>query len=283
MKINWKYALLSLITVCIIAGCDDDDDRYTPDGAVRLAFENMFPDASSVEWERKLGYAVAEFRDNGKEKDAWFSLDGTWMLTETEIAVRDIPAAITKDIAGGQYAGWKITDADYLERKDMEAIYVIEVEKAKEEIDLYYSPEGKLLKAVAEGGNHHAVPVPVNEKILEAVNAKYPYSKILEIDVEPTFIEVDIVRGNLYFEMILDKEYNWIETVYETVWERVPDAVKAALRADGYTFNAAEDDVEMLIRPDDGKPDKVVYRIELDKEPNDIVLYYAEDGTKLPA
>ncbi len=283
MGMNWKYVLLSLIIVLGLGACDNDDDKYTPDESVRTAFGKMFPDVVKVEWEHKLGYAVAEFKDNGKEKDAWFSLDGTWMLTETEVRVADIPVAITQDIADGQYAGWKIKDADYLERKDMEAIYVIEIEKGEEELDLYYSPEGKLLKAIAEGGNHQAVPVPVNEKILQVVNAKYPYSKILEIDVEPAFIEVDLAKGTLYFEMILDKEYNWIETVYDTVWERVPEAVKNAFRADGYVFNLRADEVEMLMRPDNSGADKILYRIELDREPADIILYYTENGIKLPA
>lgn len=281
MKLKLRYLFLSLLTVGFMASCDNDDDHYTPDTTVRLAFEKMFPDASKVKWESKLGYVKAEFRDNNKEKDAWFDTDGTWMLTETEVAVSDIPVAITQSIAGSRYADWKIEDADYLERKDMEPIYIIEVEKGKEEVDLYYAPEGKLLKAVAEGGSHQAVPTPVNEKVLEAVNAKYPFAKILEIDVEPNFIEVDLVRDNLYFEMILDKEYNWVETVYEAAWLRVPDAVKNAFEADGYTFNAEEDEVEMLMRPNGNQSDMIVYRFELDREPADIILYYTEDGTKL--
>lgn len=280
MKMKLSLLFLSLFALFFMTACDDDNDRHTPDASVRTAFDAMFPNASRVEWEKKLGYSVAEFKDNGKEKDAWFQTDGTWILTETDIAIKDIPVAITQSIAGSQYVDWRIEDANYLERKDMDPVYVLEVEKGEAEMDLYYSAEGKLLKAVSESGDHQAVPTPVNEKVLEAVNAKYTDAKILEVDVMPNFIEVDLVRGNLYFEMILDKDYNWVETVYDAEWARVPEAVKASFAADGYTFNAKEDEAEMLMRPG-SKGDVVVYRIELDREPNDIVLYYGEDGSKL--
>lgn len=280
MKMKLNLLFLSLFALFFMVACDNDDDRHTPDASVRTAFDAMFPNASRVEWEKKLGYSVAEFKDDGKEKDAWFQTDGTWILTETEIAVKDIPVAITQSIAGSQYVDWRIEDASYLERKDMESVYVVEVEKGKEEMDLYYSLEGKLLKAVPESGDHPAVPTPLNEKVLETVNAKYPGAKILEIDVKFNYIEVDLMKEGLYFEMILDKDYNWVETVYDAQWANVPEVVKASFAADGYTFNAKEDEAEMLMRPG-SKGDVVVYRIELDREPNDIVLYYAEDGSKL--
>lgn len=37
-----------------------------------------------------------------------------------------------------------------LERKGMEKVYVIEIEKGKEELDLYFDVNGKLLKEVAD-------------------------------------------------------------------------------------------------------------------------------------
>lgn len=280
MKVNFKYLFLFMLVIGFMAACDDDD-KYKPDSTVQVAFEEMFPNAQRVEWGRKSGYIVADFRMENKEKKAWFTSAGVWMLTETDVATADIPKPIIDDIAGGQYSEWKIEDAEYIERKDMEPVYVIEMESGKQEVDLYYSAEGKLLKAVADDKNNQIMPTPVNEKILAAVNAKYPYAKILEVDVEADFTEVDLVRDNLYFKMILDQEYNWVESVYESTWIRVPDAVKITFAADGYTFNAEEDEVEMLMRPGTDGMEMIVYRIELDREPQDIILYYTDEGVRL--
>lgn len=280
MKVNLRYLFLFVLAIGFMTACDDDD-KYTPDNVVQTEFEEMFPDVGRVDWKRKSGYIVADFRMDSKEKKAWFTTAGVWMLTETDIVVADIPTPIVDNIAGGQYAGWKVEDAEYIERKDMESVYVIEVESGKQEVDLYYSPEGKLLKTVKDGRNHQILPTPVNEKVLVVVNAKYPYAKILEIDLEANFIEVDLVRDNLYFEMILDKEYNWVQSVYETEWIRVPNAVKITFASDGYTFNAEEDEVEMLMRPDTDGSEMIVYRIELDKELQDIILYYTDEGVRL--
>lgn len=281
MKTKLNLLLFSVFALFFVTGCDNDDDHYLPDTMILDAFERMYPNATQVEWERKLGYFVADCKIDNKEKDVWFDANGEWMLTETDITLNELPKAVTDAIASSQYANWKIDDISYLERKDMEAVYVVEVEKAKDEVDLYYSEEGQLLKAVSDGGNsHQAVPTPVNEKIMAIVNEKYPDSKIVEIDVEPNYIEVDLLRGNLYFEMILDKNYKWIQTVYEASWVRVPDAVKTALANDGYTFNTFEDEAEMIIRPE-GNSEVIIYRIELDREPEDLVLYYSEDGIRI--
>lgn len=281
MKQKLSVLFLSMVAMFLMVSCDNDDDNYTPDAVVRTVFKAKYPNAKRVEWESKLGYSVAEFKDNGKEKDAWFDANGTWLLTETDITVKELPQAIRTAIAGSKYAGWKIDDADYLERKDMEPVYVVEVEQGENEMDLYYSPTGVLLKEIPDGGNNHqAVPTPVNQKILDAVMSKYADAQVVEIDVEPAYIEVDLMEGNLYFTMILDKEYNWIQSEYDAAWIRVPEAVKTAFANDGYTFNAAEDEVEMIIRPQ-GSEEIIIYCIELDKEPKDIVLYYTSDGVKL--
>ena len=38
MKLKLRYLFLSLLTVGFMASCDNDDDHYTPDTTVRLAF-----------------------------------------------------------------------------------------------------------------------------------------------------------------------------------------------------------------------------------------------------
>lgn len=280
IKLKFNWLLLSLIAVFITTACDSNDERtYEPETVVQITFKNMFPNIAQVKWEPKLGYSVAEFYDNGKEKDAWFNTDGEWLLTKTDLTYADLPDKVVNAIAGSEYTNWKKDDISYLERKDMEPVYIVEVEQGEQEFDLYYSPEGALLKVVTDGSNdHNAVPTPVNESILKVVNEHYPKARILEIDVEQNKIEVDLVQEDrIPFTMILDKDYNWIQSEWDSAWTRVPQAVKDAVANAGYTINESEDEATMIISPA-GSGEKTLYRIELDKEPDDIILYFTESG-----
>lgn len=285
LKLNLLLLSLSLPAMFAVTACDNDDEKsYEPETVVQVTFKNMYPDATGVKWEPKLGYSVAEFYDDGNEKDAWYNADGEWLLTETDLTYADLPDAVVNAIAGSKYANWKKEDVSYLERKDMEPVYVVEVEQGEQELDLYYSPEGALLKVVSDGSNgHNAMPTPVNENILKVVNELYPNAKILEIDVEQNRIEVDLVQEDrLPFTMILNKDYNWIQTEWEAAWNRVPQAVKDAVAEAGYTINQTEDEATMIVRPATAGGQEIIYRIELDREPDDIVLYFTDSGTPVP-
>ena len=48
---------------------------------------------------------------------------------------------------------------------------------------------------------------------------------------------------------------------------------------EGYTFNPREDDVDRIEYPN-GAETGVYYRIELDREPIDLILVYNPDGSK---
>jgi len=281
MRVKLGLLIVLIVGAFGFISCNDDDDNYSPDQQIVSAFYEMYPDAKRVEWERKIGYFVADFKDNGKERDSWFDAAGKWVLTETEIPVNDIPAVIKEAINNTEYNGWHIDDADYLERIDMEPVYVIEVEKGDTEVDRTFSETGELLKVSSGNNNNPSVPTPVDQRIKEVVNAKYPGAKILDIDFETNTIEVDVLKDNVYFEVILDKEYNWLRTEYELRWADVPEIIKASLERDDYTFNTREDEVDKLVRPATDGKESTVYRIELDREPNDLILYYDEEGNAL--
>ena len=67
-------------------------------------------------------------------------------MTESDIPYEALPQPVKETFKQSEYAGWKIDDVDMLARAGMETIYVIEVEQGKQEVDLYYSPEGVLTR-----------------------------------------------------------------------------------------------------------------------------------------
>lgn len=277
MKLKLNLFALFLISMFLMTSCDDDDN-YSPDLVITDAFHQMYPGATHIEWERKGEYYVVEFRHDGKEKDSWFDANGTWLLTETDIPVSQLPQVIKDNIATTEYRDWRIEDVDYIERKDMDPVYVVEMERGDTDIDLVYSEEGVLLKVVNDYNS--AYPEVVENRIIQIVNEKYPGARILDIDRERNMIEVDLVNGGIYFEMFLDNQYNWIQTVYEIRWAGTPEIIKTALQRDGYSFNVYEDDIDRIIRPAEGG-EITIYRIELDREPTDLIIYYDEAGNQI--
>lgn len=101
----------------------------------------MYPKASFVDWEKELGYAKAEFRQDGSKKEAWFKTTGPWLMTETDLRTKDIPSATEATIKRTNYAAWRIDDVDYLEYDDSINVSVIDMEKRESDVELHFTSE----------------------------------------------------------------------------------------------------------------------------------------------
>lgn len=149
MKLNVYFILLALSSMSLLS-CDDDDKKSELPEALQQSFSKKFPTATLVEWEKKGAYYEADFIYNNTETSAWFALDGTWEMTESDILYSTLPAEVKTTFESSKYASWRVDDADQLERKDLETTYVLDVELGEQEMDLYYSKEGELIKAVVD-------------------------------------------------------------------------------------------------------------------------------------
>ncbi len=75
-------------------------------------------------------------------------------MTETDLRYADLPLPVRSFYESSTYYNvWKVEDVDKLERKEMAVVYIIEVEKGNQEMDLYYSEDGILVKEVADAHN----------------------------------------------------------------------------------------------------------------------------------
>ena len=118
-----------------------------------------------------------------------------------------------------------------------------------------------------------------NPKINQAVLAKYPTAKILDVDGEHYGYEVDLIVDGTKLDMFLDKQYNWLRSEYDIPWNAVPQAIKTSFAQEGYTFNTREDDADKIVYPE-AENEKTFYRIDLDREPTDIIVEYWANGEK---
>lgn len=238
---NSKILLLasSLLSISLWSCSDDDDNnnaKYIPE-PVKIALTQKYPDAKKVEWETKREYHVAEFYQGKNEVSAWFDGAGVWVMSQTDLQFVALPIAIQNDFKAGVYKSWVVDDVDMLERKDFDVVYILEAEQAKEEVDLYYSAKGILIKAIKDkdnqGGNN--IPQTIDPAIAEFIAKNYEGARILEIEREHQIVEVDIIHENKALEVVFDLNNNWLHTSQEIQINKLPLAVAQVVNLPQYT------------------------------------------------
>lgn len=107
-------------------------------------FKKEFPKATDIEWERQGDQYKVEFEIGWDiDYDAWYNASGELIRYIMEISTSEIPEAVQTAIRN-EYPGYRIDDAEKITENGVET-YKVEVEKGKEEIDLVFSKDGKLL------------------------------------------------------------------------------------------------------------------------------------------
>ena len=130
-------------------------DNYDAPTSLRNAFSDKYPTAVDVEWERKRGYAVAEFTlPSQGECEAWYTKGGEWVMTKYDIKYSDLPQAVRMAFETSYGAQTPVDDVERLERNTGETIYFIEatvvVNGFLTDIYLDYSPDGTLLRTAVD-------------------------------------------------------------------------------------------------------------------------------------
>lgn len=280
MNLKMFFAMLTLgVSAWMLQSCDDDDDLSVVPVELAASLSEKYPQATRVEWETERGYYVADFYENGWERTAWFSPEGIWQLTETEIRFTDLPDAVQTAFRASTYATWEIEDVDMVERPDMEVVYVIEVEQYDQEVDLFYTADGILVKddTGTDGGNQGGsdyLPSVTVDDFQAFLDERYPGARIIEVDREANGYEVDIVHDGRGKEVIFDLDGNWLLTSWDVSWNEVPENVKTVAQAQytGYRMDDA-DFVET--------PTASYYLIEMEQGEREIKVKVAADGTVL--
>lgn len=118
------YLFIAMFTVFATVSCDKDDDNLYLEDAV-ATFKAKYPGVNA-HWEKEYGKLKAEFLNEGKEAEAWFETDGTWLFTETDFR-GTFPAAV-QSYLDLNYEGYVVDDADWIETPET-SYFRIELEK----------------------------------------------------------------------------------------------------------------------------------------------------------
>jgi hypothetical protein len=143
-----------IIAVCLIFNISlsvigqELPENDVPD-AVRSSFYELYPNMFVYEWEleKKENVYEAEFMNKGIEMEAIFRPDGIYIGTEIDIKMEDMPYDVLNAFSLSEYAKWKVEDTEEFIKKEGVKLYIIEVEKKKKKVKLYYSEDGKLVNA----------------------------------------------------------------------------------------------------------------------------------------
>ena len=248
---KFMVLVMGLVSLGAMAGCDDDSKSVKVPAAVQAAFGEMFPAASHVEWEDKGGDMVADFRSAGMYMQAWFD------------------------------AAWHVDDVDKLLRNGQETVYVLEVERAEQEFDLYYSEDGVLLREVPDrdGNDDHGdmLPQELSKAISDFIARKYPGARIVDAEREKGNTEVDIIFAGKALEVCFGTGDAWLWTKTGVRLSEVPDVVRRTLQSSQYGTWVI-DDVDLY-----ESPDRVWYAIEVEdpQSEREATVRILEDGTLL--
>lgn len=279
---KFTVLVMGLVSLGAMAGCEDDDRKSVRvPAAVQGAFGKMFPAASHVEWEDRGGYVVADFRSAGTVMPAWFDAAGKWHMTEEDISYAELPQAVRTAYEAGDYAAWHVDDVDKLQRNGQETVYVIEVEHAKQEFDLYYSEDGVLLREAADtdGNGDHGdmLPQELPKAVSDFIARKYPGARIIDAEREKGNTEVDIIFAGKALEVCFGTGGAWLWTKTELRLSEIPDVVRRALQSSQYgTWEI--DDADLY-----ESPDRVWYAFDMEdqRSEREATVRILGDGTLL--
>ena len=115
--------------------------------AVIAAFEKAYPKATVKEYEQKtkdkeIWYEI-EYTDGAVTREVKYKADGTLVGTEEDIAVKDLPEAVSKAIAS-KYPGATITGAEK-ETRDGAVKYEVELQVKGKKQEVKLTDKGEVI------------------------------------------------------------------------------------------------------------------------------------------
>ena len=141
MKNNF-IVLIAVIAISLSASCQP----VTVPAAVKIAFNNKYPNATNVKWGKENAKEYeAEFKVNNTGVSANFKTDGSWVETETVILVADLPAAVSAAVTA-KNPGAVITMAEKLEMPGDKLLYEVAFKVNGRKKSMELNPDGSLAK-----------------------------------------------------------------------------------------------------------------------------------------
>ena len=139
-----KLFVVMIPLLMALSSCAQDINQSLVPSVVVNAFQQKFPKASDVEWEKKGELYEVEFDLGLKDHKALIDATGKIVKHKEEISTVELPAAVKETLQKG-FPQHKIDDAKRIESEGV-VIYKVEVENAAEERKIYLDANGKIVE-----------------------------------------------------------------------------------------------------------------------------------------
>lgn len=123
-------------------GSDGGNSNVPVENELQNFIDQKYPDAIILEKDYDHGYLEIDILHDGIEKEIKFNGQNQWVRTEWE--VRQLPDAVKNTITAQGYT-LDDNEFDYVETTDS-SWYEVEVRKGRDELKLYISPTGEILR-----------------------------------------------------------------------------------------------------------------------------------------
>ena len=143
--------ILAATIILFLASCSKDSNESKKPEMPKVVEDNFKaqnPTTKDVKWEKEGDLFEAEFEDNGMEKSIVYDKNGNVIATESEIAVADLPSAITQYITD-HYNSYSIEEAEKEEKSDG-TFFEVQIESGEQEMDLIFDSQGQFVKQEIE-------------------------------------------------------------------------------------------------------------------------------------
>jgi hypothetical protein len=142
-----KLLTFAIPLLTAISSCAQEVPQNLVPSVVVNSFQQKFPKASDIEWEKKGDLYEAEFDLTLKDHKVLIDATGKIVKHKEEINSADLPASVKETIKKG-FSDYKIDDADRIETEGL-VIYKVELENSKEERKIYLGEDGEIMEAKA--------------------------------------------------------------------------------------------------------------------------------------
>lgn len=141
-----KKMLSALMLLCTLSGFAQDIPAREVPSVVMNVFNQKFPKAADVEWERKGELYKVEFEISRKDHSLWINESGNVVKHKEDIRSADLPAAV-KTVIAKDYKGYRIDDVEKLQN-GKGTFYKVELKKGSEDVDVFFDQQGKKMENI---------------------------------------------------------------------------------------------------------------------------------------
>jgi hypothetical protein len=144
-----KIVIPALAFVVTSAFAQKINDADVPT-VVKDSFKEKFSSAKNVRWSKENESEFeAEFKTSVGKQSANFDMTGMWLLTETVIDQKTLPAPVMQTIKK-EFSSYKIEEVERVETASQGTFFEVEMESKEKTIIVQLSGDGKVLKSETE-------------------------------------------------------------------------------------------------------------------------------------